>query len=83
MQAYPEFEEKQLRWACDLQYEIARAELAIIVQHNAKQFMWTWAARSKEEFHKGATDDFYPHGYTIVGNCRHRRLSSLSMKRKY
>ena len=66
IKAYPEHEEKQLRWACDLQYEIARAELAMVVQHNAKQFMWSWAARTKEEFHKGANEDFFPHGYNIV-----------------
>lgn len=66
IQEYPAFEEEQLRWSCNLHYEIARAELAIVVQHNAKQFMWTWAARSKEEFHNGADKDFFPHGYNIV-----------------
>ncbi len=69
---YPKFEEEQLRWSCDLHYEIARAELAIVVQHNAKQFMMTWAARSKEEFHKGANEEFFPRGYNIVA------LSSLT-----
>jgi len=66
IKAYPEKEAEQLRWACDLHYEIARAELAMVVQHNAKQFMWSWAARTKEEFHKGADEDFFPHGYNIV-----------------
>jgi glycolate oxidase len=82
MQAYPEFEEKQLRWACDLQYQIAKAELAIIVQHNAKQFMLTWAARSKEEFHQGAKDDFYPHGYTIVANAAICSVEQLDYEEK-
>ncbi len=79
---YPKFEEEQLRWACDLHYEIARAELAIVVQHNAKQFMWTWAARSKEEFHKGANEDFYPHGYNIVGLAALTSVEQLDYEEK-
>jgi len=79
---YPKHEEPQLRWACDLQYEIARAELAIVVQHNAKQFMWTWAARSKEEFHKGAQEDFFPHGYNIVACCAITSLDQLEYEEK-
>jgi len=82
IQAYPENEEKQLRWACDLQYEIARAELAIVVQHMAKQFLWCWAARSKEEFHKGANEDFFPHGYNIVGLCALTNLEQLEYEEK-
>jgi len=82
MQAYPENEEKQLRWACNLHYEIARAELAIVVQHNAKQFLWCWAARTKEEFHKGANEDFFPHGYNIVGLCALTNLEQLEYEEK-
>ena len=77
IKAYPECEEEQLRWSCDLQYEIARAELAIVVQHNAKQFMLTWAARSKEEFHAKMKEDFYPHGYNIVGCAALTSLEQL------
>ena len=82
MKEYPKFEEEQLRWSCDLHYEIARAELAIVVQHNAKQFMWTWAARSKEEFHKGAKEDFYPHGYNIVALCALTSVDQLDYEEK-
>lgn len=82
MKAYPEHEEKQLRWSCDLQYEIARAELAIVVQHNAKQFMWSWAARTKEEFHKGADEDFFPHGYNIVSTAALTNLEQLEYEEK-
>lgn len=82
IQAYPEKEEEQLNWACDLHYEIAKAELAIVVQHNAKQFMWSWAARSKEEFHKGAEEDFFPHGYNIVALCAITSLDQLEYEEK-
>lgn len=82
IQAYPENEEKQIRWACDFQYEIARAELAIVVQHMAKQFLWCWAARSKEEFHKGANEDFFPHGYNLVGLCALANLEQLEYEEK-
>ena len=82
MQEYPEFEEEQLRWACDLHYEIARAELAVVVQHNAKQFMWCWAARTKEEFHRGADEDFFPHGYNIVGLAAITSLEQLEYEEK-
>jgi hypothetical protein len=82
IKAYPEKEEEQLRWACDLQYEIARAELAIVVQHNAKQFMWSWAARSKEEFHKGADEDFFPHGYNIVALASITNVEQLEYEEK-
>ena len=82
IKAYPENEEKQLRWSCDLQYEIARAELAIVVQHNAKQFMWSWAARTKEEFHKGADEDFFPHGYNIVSTAALTNLEQLEYEEK-
>ncbi len=79
---YPECEEQQLRWSCDLQYEIARAELAIVVQHNAKQFMWSWAARTKEEFHKGANEDFFPHGYNIVALAALTSVDQLDYEEK-
>ncbi|MCX5897880.1 MAG: FAD-binding oxidoreductase [Proteobacteria bacterium] len=82
IKAYPDKEEEQLRWSCDLHYEIARAELAIVVQHNAKQFMWTWAARSKEEFHKGANEDFYPHGYNIVALSAITSVEQLEYEEK-
>ena len=82
IKAYPEKEEEQLRWSCDLQYEIARAELAIVVQHNAKQFMWSWAARTKEEFHKGANEDFFPHGYNIVSTAALTNLEQLEYEEK-
>ncbi len=82
IKAYPEKEEEQLRWSCDLQYEIARAELAIVVQHNAKQFMWSWAARTKEEFHKGADEDFFPHGYNIVSTAALTNLEQLEYEEK-
>ncbi len=82
IQEYPKFEEEQLKWACDLHYEIARAELAVVVQHNAKQFMWTWAARTKEEFHKGAEEDFYPHGYNIVCCSAITNLEQLEYEEK-
>jgi len=82
IQGYPENEEKQLRWACDLQYEISRAELAIVVQHMAKQFLWCWAARSKEEFHQGANEDFFPHGYNIVELCALTNLEQLEYEEK-
>ena len=79
---YPKFEEEQLRWSCDLHYEIARAELAIVVQHNAKQFMMTWAARSKEEFHKGANEEFYPRGYNIIALSSLTSLEQLEYEEK-
>jgi len=79
---YPKCEEEQLRWACDLHYEIARAELAIVVQHNAKQFMLTWAARSKEEFHEKMKSDFYPYGYNIVGCAALTSLEQLEYEEK-
>jgi hypothetical protein len=79
---YPEYEEQQLRWACDLHYEIARAALAIVVQHNAKQFMWSWAARTKEEFHKGANEDFFPHGYNIVALAALTSVEQLDYEEK-
>jgi hypothetical protein len=82
IQEYPKYEEEQIRWACDLQYEIARAELAIVVQHNAKQFLWCWAARSKEEFHKGANEDFFPHGYNIVELAAVTSLEQLEYEEK-
>ena len=82
MKEYPKCEEQQLRWSCDLHYEIARAELAICVQHNAKQFMWTWAARSKEEFHKGANEDFFPHGYNIVALAAITSIDQLDYEEK-
>jgi glycolate oxidase len=79
---YPLHEEEQLRWSCDLHYEIARAELAVVVQHNAKQFMLCWASRSKEEFHKGAAEDFYPHGYNIVALSALTSLEQLEYEEK-
>jgi hypothetical protein len=79
---YPECEEEQLRWSCDLHYEISRAELAIVVQHNAKQFMLTWAARSKQEFHEKMKEDFYPHGYNIVACAALTSLEQLEYEEK-
>jgi hypothetical protein len=53
-----------------------------VVQHNAKQFLWTWAARSKEEFHKGANEDLFPHGYNIIGCCAITSLDQLKYEEK-
>ena len=53
-----------------------------MVQHNAKQFMWSWAARTKEEFHKGADEDFFPHGYNIVALAALTNLEQLEYEEK-
>ena len=80
--AYPEEEEYGIKKACDLQYELARAEIGAVVQHNAKQFLLCWAARTKQEFHEGMVKDVFPHGFNIVGLCATTSLDQLEYEEK-
>ena len=79
---YPEEEEYGIKKACDLQYELAKAEIGAVVQHNAKQFLLSWASRTKEEFHEGMAKDVFPHGYNIVGLCAITSLEQLEYEEK-
>jgi hypothetical protein len=79
---YPEEEEYGLRKACDFQYELAKAEIAAVVQHLAKQFLLCWASRTKQEFHEGMVRDVFPHGYNFVGLCAITSLEQLEYEEK-
>lgn len=79
---YPEEEEYGLRKACDLQYELARAEIAVVVQHLARQFLLSWASRTKQEFHEGMARNVFPHGYIFVGLCATTSLDQLEYEEK-
>lgn len=79
---YPEEEEYGLGKACDFQYELAKAEIAAVVQHLAKQFLLSWASRTKQEFHEGMARDVFPHGYNIVGLCATTSLEQLKYEEK-
>ena len=79
---YPEEEEYGIKKACDLQYELAKAEIGAVVQHNAKQFLLSWASRTKQEFHEGMAKDVFPHGYNIVGLCAITSLEQLEYEEK-
>ena len=79
---YPEEEEYGIKKACDLQYELAKAEIGAVVQHNAKQFLLSWASRTKQEFHEGMAKDVFPHGYNIVGLCAITSLEQLRYEEK-
>jgi glycolate oxidase len=80
--AYPEEEEYGIKKACDLQYALAQAEIGAVVQHNAKQFLLCWAARTKQEFHEGMVKDVFPHGFNIVGLCATTSIDQLEYEEK-
>jgi glycolate oxidase len=79
---YPEEEEYALKKACDFQYALAKAEIGAVVQHNAKQFLLSWAARTKQEFHEGMEKDIFPCGYNLVGLCATTSLYQLEYEEK-
>jgi glycolate oxidase len=79
---YPEEEEYWLRKACDFQYELAKAEIAVVVQHLAKQFLLSWSSRTKQEFHEGMAKNVFPHGYNVVGLCATTSLEQLEYEEK-
>jgi len=79
---YPEEEEYGLRKTCDLQYELAKAEIAVVVQHLAKQFLLCWSSRTKQEFHEGMAKDVFPRGYNVVGLCATTSLKQLEYEEK-
>jgi hypothetical protein len=79
---YPEEEEFGIKKACDLQYELAKAEIGAVVQHNAKQFLLCWASRTKQEFHEGMLKDVFPHGFNIVGLCATTSIDQLEYEEK-
>jgi hypothetical protein len=79
---YPEEGEYGLRQSCDLQYELARAEIGAVVQHLSKQFLLCWASRTKEEFHEGAARDVFPRGYNVVGLSATTSLKQLEYEEK-
>ena len=53
-----------------------------MVQHNAKQFLLCWAARTKQEFHEGMVKDVFPHGVNIVGLCATTSVDQLAYEEK-
>jgi hypothetical protein len=79
---YPEEEEYALKKACDFQYELAKAEIGAVVQHLAKQFLLSWASRTKEEFHEGMARDVFPRGYNVVGLSSTTSLEQLEYEEK-
>lgn len=79
---YPEEEEYGLRKTCDLQYELAKAEIAVVVQHLAKQFLLCWSTRTKQEFHEGMAKDVFPRGYNVIGLCTTTSLEQLEYEEK-
>jgi hypothetical protein len=79
---YPEQEEYGLRKACDFQYELAKAEIAAVVQHLAKQFLLCWTSRTKQEFHERMARDVFPHGYNVVGLCATTSLEQIEYEEK-
>ena len=79
---YPEEEEYGLRKACDLQYELARSEIGVVVQHLAKQFLLCWASKTKQEFHEGMARDVFPRGYSAVGLCAVTSLDQIEYEEK-
>ncbi|MDX1777487.1 MAG: FAD-dependent oxidoreductase, partial [Thermodesulfobacteriota bacterium] len=79
---YPDEEEYAIKKACDFQYELAKAELGAVVQHLAKQFLLSWASRTKKEFHEGMKRDVFPRGYNVVGLCATTSLEQLEYEEK-
>lgn len=79
---YPQEEEYGLKKACDFLYEMAKAEIGVVVQHNAKQFLLSWASRTKQEFHDGMQRDVFPHGFNIVGLSAVTSLDQLEYEEK-
>jgi len=79
---YPEEEEYGYQKSCDCQYELAKAEVGAVVQHFAKQFLLSWASRTKEEFHEGMARDVFPHGYVVVGLCATTSRAQIEYEEK-
>jgi glycolate oxidase len=79
---YPDEEESGLRKAAELFYELAKAEIGVVVQHLAKQFLYTWASRSKQELFENMENDLFPHGYCFIGLAATTSLRQLEYEEK-
>jgi glycolate oxidase len=64
---YPKDEEWALKKAAELFYELAKAEIGVVVQHMAEQFLITYSSRTKQELFERLEKRTYPHGYCLVG----------------
>ncbi|MBW2651540.1 MAG: FAD-binding oxidoreductase, partial [Deltaproteobacteria bacterium] len=64
---YPEEEEKWLRQSGELFYEMGKAEIAVVATHLAKQFLYTYSSKTKQDLFDNMKKDVFPSGFCVVG----------------
>lgn len=64
---YPEEEEKELIQSIELFYEMGKAEIAVFATHLAKQFLYTYSSKTKQDLFENMKNNVFPQGYCVVG----------------
>ena len=79
---YPEEEEKQLKKAAELFYEMGKAEIAGVATHLAKQFLYTYSSQTKQDLFDNMKKNVFPHGFVVVGLQATTSLRQLEYEEK-
>ena len=79
---YPEEEEKWLRQSAELFYEMGKAEIAVFATHLAKQFLYTYSSKTKQDLFDNMEKDVFPHGFCVIGLQATTSLEQLNYEEK-
>jgi len=79
---YPEEEEKWLRQSGELFYEMGKAEIAVVASHLAKQFLYTYSSKTKQDLFDNMKKDVFPSGFCVVGLQATTSLEQLNYEEK-
>ncbi len=79
---YPEEEEKWLRQSGELFYEMGKAEIAVVATHLAKQFLYTYSSKTKQDLFDNMKKDVFPSGFCVVGLQATTSLEQLNYEEK-
>ena len=79
---YPEEEEKWLRQSGEMFYEMGKAEIAVVATHLAKQFLYTYSSKTKQDLFDNMKKDVFPSGFCVVGLQATTSLEQLNYEEK-
>ncbi len=80
--AYPGDEEKWLKTSAELFYEMGKAEIAVVATHLAKQFLYTYSSKTKQDLFDNMEKDVFPSGFCVIGLQATTSLEQLEYEEK-
>jgi len=79
---YPEEEEKELKQSAELFYEMGKAEIAVVATHLAKQFLYTYSSKTKQDLFDNMKNNVFPSGFCVIGLQATTSLEQLNYEEK-